>query len=160
MRRLYELLLRLFYHLSWPLSAVYLNNSQRARVIVMSKGRVLLVRTSIGSQRWDFPGGGVKRGEDPQRCAQRELREETGITLDASQLKLLGEQRRSLNKSQHGWPHAIFKWYSVQLDQQPDFKVRRPLEIIEIGWFDPVALPNNVSPRVQVGLDYLKTEVS
>ena len=31
---------------------------------------------------WVFPGGAVEPGEEPERCAARELEEETGIALD------------------------------------------------------------------------------
>lgn len=35
---------------------------------------------------WDLPGGGREGGETPEACALRELREELGVTLQASDL--------------------------------------------------------------------------
>lgn len=35
-------------------------------------------------RRWCFPGGGIKRGEDPCKAAERECWEETGIRPKAS----------------------------------------------------------------------------
>lgn len=48
-----------------------------------SAGRVLMIRQfRFGSAKltWEFPGGNVDHGEDPERAAVRELEEETGWT--------------------------------------------------------------------------------
>ena len=46
-----------------------------------STGQVLLVRHSYGSGAWLLPGGGIAHGEAPLAAAQRELTEETGLSL-------------------------------------------------------------------------------
>jgi len=46
------------------------------------KGRVLLVRQyrhGAGRHLWEIPAGTLEPGEEPLRCAQRELWEETGL---------------------------------------------------------------------------------
>ena len=53
--------------------------------------RVLVVRRAAGSHLagfWEFPGGKIESGEQPQRAAARELREETGLV--AAELEPLG----------------------------------------------------------------------
>jgi 8-oxo-dGTP pyrophosphatase MutT (NUDIX family) len=35
------------------------------------------------SGKWVFPGGHIKRGEDPKRAAAREVKEETGVSCRA-----------------------------------------------------------------------------
>jgi 8-oxo-dGTP pyrophosphatase MutT (NUDIX family) len=42
---------------------------------------LLLLRASY-RREWNFPGGGVRRGEAPMAAALRELAEETGIVAD------------------------------------------------------------------------------
>lgn len=49
-------------------------------VVVHEDGRVLVGRRirSIGAERWQFPQGGIDRGETPLEAALRELEEEIG----------------------------------------------------------------------------------
>ena len=36
-------------------------------------------RNDVGKQSWQFPQGGINRGEEPEAAALRELEEETNI---------------------------------------------------------------------------------
>jgi 8-oxo-dGTP pyrophosphatase MutT (NUDIX family) len=50
---------------------------------VLTRGdEVLLVRHTYGPEtRWELPGGGVRRGEEPRAAARREAREELGVDI-------------------------------------------------------------------------------
>ena len=52
--------------------------------VVRRSARVLLAQRSVppGIGRWGFPGGMQELGETVHACAQRELKEETGIAAD------------------------------------------------------------------------------
>jgi ADP-ribose pyrophosphatase YjhB (NUDIX family) len=52
--------------------------------VVRRGDRVLLAQRSVppGIGRWGFPGGMQELGETVHACAQRELKEETGIDAD------------------------------------------------------------------------------
>jgi 8-oxo-dGTP pyrophosphatase MutT (NUDIX family) len=50
------------------------------RLMLIREGAVLLIRHSY-QRDWNFPGGGVKRGESLVHAAAREAREEVGALL-------------------------------------------------------------------------------
>jgi ADP-ribose pyrophosphatase YjhB (NUDIX family) len=47
------------------------------------KGSVLLVRQVVGQRLWTLPGGKVKRNESLKGALKREVREETGLDINA-----------------------------------------------------------------------------
>ncbi|HEX5121164.1 MAG TPA: NUDIX hydrolase [Pseudonocardiaceae bacterium] len=59
-----------------------------ASAIITHNGKVLLVRRRVKerSLSWQFPGGQIEQGESPGDAAVREVREETGLVVAASEL--------------------------------------------------------------------------
>jgi 8-oxo-dGTP diphosphatase len=58
-----------------------------ACALVDADGRVLVAQRPEGKPMaglWEFPGGKVNRGETPEACLIRELREELGIDTEAA----------------------------------------------------------------------------
>ena len=57
-------------------------------IIIDDRERIVLVRRAIepGYGKWVFPGGYVDRGEEVQRAAVREAREEAGIDIRLDRL--------------------------------------------------------------------------
>lgn len=53
--------------------------------IFNEKGEVLLQRRADCS-KWGFPGGAIEIGETPQMAAVREIKEETGLEVEAGRL--------------------------------------------------------------------------
>ncbi len=73
-----------------------------AKVLVVDiDGNILLLRRSethpYYAHHWDFPGGEVEKGESPSLAALRELEEETGISLNASQITNVFEKETEPN---------------------------------------------------------------
>jgi 8-oxo-dGTP diphosphatase len=68
---------------------------------VMEKhGRVLIARRKRGDRmenKWEFPGGKLERGETPEACLRREMREEFGIDVAVGPL---------VGRSLHAYPHG------------------------------------------------------
>ncbi len=53
--------------------------------IIEDKGRILIARRkpekALGG-KWEFPGGKVRRGEKPEECIKREIKEELGLEIE------------------------------------------------------------------------------
>lgn len=102
-------------------------------VILDTAGRVLLAlrdRPPI----WNLPGGGVEPGEAPWEAAVREAAEEVRVRVAVD--RLTGVYHRPPD----GEPVLVFR--CRLLSGTP---AGSP-EAVEVGWFDPVALPAPINP--------------
>lgn len=99
-----------------------------------TRGRILLIRHSYGSDKWMPPGGGLGRSEDPVAAAVRELHEETGCRLvGARELGVLAEDL-------HGADNVVHL-VAGQAEGDPLADLR---EIIDVGFFPLDALPERM----------------
>jgi putative (di)nucleoside polyphosphate hydrolase len=55
-------------------------------VVANDRGQVLWARRVGGRDAWQFPQGGINRGESPEQALYRELHEEVGLPPDAVEL--------------------------------------------------------------------------
>ena len=110
---------------------------RRSSVLVAafdSDGRVLLARHSYGPPVWALLGGGIGRNEDPEDAAMREFREE--LRCELADLRLVTSFTQPDSGSQDQCYLFVARPASTPV---PDMR-----EIVEIGWFDPAALPQDV----------------
>jgi 8-oxo-dGTP diphosphatase len=57
--------------------------------IMIDQGRVLITRRREGASqglKWEFPGGKVEDGEDPESCIVREIKEEINIDIEVDRI--------------------------------------------------------------------------
>ena len=139
MLRLRRAAYRLAYRLLSVAALVWPPRGQGAKGLLVCDGEVLLVRHTYGPRRWELPGGGVKRGEEPLAALRRELDEELGLEVSsaAAMATQYGPGRRHRHRT-----HV----YRVDL---PAREVRAdPVEIAEARWCDPVSPPSPLGPKV------------
>jgi 8-oxo-dGTP pyrophosphatase MutT (NUDIX family) len=134
---------RIAYRLLWLAARVRAPRGRGAAAVLLCRGEVLLVRHSYGPDRWELPGGGVRRGEEPAAALARELHEELGLTIsDPIELAALPGPGRLRHHQTH--------IYRVDIEEprvRPD-----PVEIAEAAWFDPASPPRPLGPMVSAGL--------
>ena len=51
------------------------------KCVIEYNGKILLIRNNYGKKKWNFPGGGIKKNEDPKDAVKREIREEVGLNV-------------------------------------------------------------------------------
>jgi 8-oxo-dGTP pyrophosphatase MutT (NUDIX family) len=80
--------------------------------VLVTDGERLLLGHASRSPRWDIPKGAAEPGEDFAEAAARELREETGLEVPASELSGLG-----LHAYLRGKDLALFAWAPAELPE-------------------------------------------
>ena len=89
------------------------------------KNKILLVR-GYGAKKWSFPVGKVNFEEPFNKCAEREVFEETGFHGIASEDLITYKKKKAV--------HRLFLFYNVPEDY--DFEPQTRKEIDEIKWFE------------------------
>jgi putative (di)nucleoside polyphosphate hydrolase len=78
-------------------------------VVANNHGQVLWARRVGGRDAWQFPQGGIDKGESPEQALFRELEEEVGLTAD--DVEILGRTR--------GWLRYRLPKQFIRTGQQP-----------------------------------------
>ncbi|HEX8501860.1 MAG TPA: NUDIX hydrolase [Pyrinomonadaceae bacterium] len=105
-------------------------------VVTDEAGRVLLLRHVLRrGSGWGIPGGFLNAGEQPEEAVRRELREETGLELDAVELAFV----RSL-------PHVrqVEVIFRGRMRADAFAALSKNFEIDRAEWFARDALPEGL----------------
>lgn len=114
-------------------------------VVVDAEGRVLLVRHTY-TPGWHFPGGGIEKRETAVLSMQRELKEEAGIEVARSAIRLLSvHANHTFFPNDHVLVYRIDDWTQGQPTSRG--------EIAEVRFVDPLMPPEDVSPGTRRRLD-------
>ncbi|MBC7931850.1 MAG: NUDIX domain-containing protein [Rubrivivax sp.] len=106
-------------------------------VISDERGRVLLLRHTLRmGSGWGIPGGFMVAGEQPEEAVRRELREETGMEIEAVKLAFV----RTLKSVRQ--VEVIFR---ASLRAEAIKAMEKNFEIEGAEWFATDALPQSLS---------------
>jgi ADP-ribose pyrophosphatase YjhB (NUDIX family) len=105
--------------------------------IVNEFGHVLMVRQAQGNKLWTLPGGKVRRNELVSKALEREVREETGVTIAEMRLAAVYDRVPRNN---------LTILFFVKLKIGP-FAPARVEEILEIAF--KTRLPTKASPSAK-----------
>ncbi|HET9662485.1 MAG TPA: NUDIX hydrolase [Thermomicrobiales bacterium] len=127
-------------------AVTYLDPKLAVAVVLQREGRVLMGRRGPGARaagKWSFPAGFVERGEVVEEAAVREVREETGFTIE------LGPLIGLLSSYGETVVLAVYTGTIVGGKENPGD------DLIQLGWFAPSALPDLAFPHDQGIIDRL-----
>lgn len=127
--KIWEIIGRLGYYITLPALYVQLRRTRRTRVFIKCGNELLVVKGWLSRGDWSFPGGGLKRNENPVDGAVREVREETNVNLKPENLTKLFEGKTT---NPHGLTYYCIA-YGVELDEKPTIKAQAG-ELIAAEW--------------------------
>ncbi|MFE9559037.1 NUDIX domain-containing protein [Streptomyces sp. NPDC006703] len=100
-----------------------------------------------GYGRWHMPSGKLDQGESLSTGAARELREETGITVDPDHLEMVHvvHHRQSDTVERIGFFYVATQWSGEPVNQEPE-------KCLGLEWFSVHELPEDIIEYPKAGL--------
>lgn len=126
--KLWRVIGRVVFWVSWPVLYFYLQKGVRTRVLIVCDDHVVVLRNWLGGGKWSLPGGGLHRNEIALAGAVREVREETGLELSAKNLVPLGPA----TSTKHGIT-IHYEQFCIRLSDKLELKPEW-LEVTEVAW--------------------------
>lgn len=149
MKKLWVLLGRGLYVFTRLIIGRLLRDTERTRVLVTCDDKVLLIKDWVGNGQWVLPGGGVHKNELATDAAVRELREETSLQIDRSQLRSAG----TYNYDHNGFRFR-YQLFIVSLSTQPAVAATWP-EVAQVAWIPRANLGSHrLSPEVLTAVEH------
>ena len=120
-------------------------------VVINDEGRILMI---FRRGKWDLPKGKLEEGELIEDCAEREVKEETGLSDIKLEKFLLttyhtySEKGKSILKDTH--------WYLFRAHGIQDVNPQTEEDIMKIEWVYPSELPGYTNNTYELIRDVLR----
>jgi 8-oxo-dGTP pyrophosphatase MutT (NUDIX family) len=132
-------------------AAVIVHDKAADQVLLLQRGAA----STFAPLHWDLPSGKADKGESITAAAARELREETGLTVDPATLRVAGIIHGAWGvEAPNGFLTIIFaahQWNGEPVNAEPRKHAR-------IAWFSVTEVPADLVPdRRHALLSYLQS---
>lgn len=142
------------------------NKAVPASYLFLRKGEEILLMRRQGSGYYDgwysVPAGHVEAGELPVETLLRETKEELGITLDKSDIRLV----HTMYRTKHDETGDRVDMFFVVSKWSGDITNVEPHKCDDIRWFSVMGLPENVMhhvrdaiKNVELGIQYSELDL-
>lgn len=121
-----------FVRLYWE---IFKPKTYGARAILLNEANILLVK-NINVNHWSLPGGKIDKGETPEECLLRELKEELSLSIEKIDCKL-GEYI----SNNEGKRDTVYIFVAKLLSST----FQKQWELEDAQWFPLSNLPDNIS---------------
>jgi len=133
------------------LAAVIVHDQAADRVLLLQRG----ARSKFAPLHWDFPSGKADKGEAVTAAAARELKEETGLTVDPASLRVAGIIHGAWGvEAPNGFLTVVFaarSWQGEPVNAEPR-------KHAQVAWFPAGQVPAELVPdRREALLGYLRS---
>ena len=132
MKKLIDLLNRIILPVIRLYWFIFRPKTKGTKCVIEHNKKILLIKNNYGKKKWNFPGGGVKRNENPKDAVKREVKEETG--LDIHDIKFLGDFISEIEYKKD-------RVYCFSAKSSTDELNLHKYEILEAGWFSSDNIP-------------------
>ena len=118
-------------------------------VVINDRNEILLVRRGNDPFKgcWALPGGFMEMDETIERCAVRELEEETGIVVSEQDLRLIGVYSAP-DRDPRG--RTVTAAYLVQIEECSMKNAHAGDDAAELRWWPLTALPPLAFDHAQI----------
>lgn len=109
-------------------------------VIVTHKRKVLFGERIIkpGQYAWQLPGGWIRMGESAERCAKREVKEETGLELKSTRFVAFTDNIFS------DQDHSVSLYFEAECLNPKTVSIGEPDKCKQWAWMDWQDVPDNL----------------
>ncbi len=126
-------------------------------LVLIKENRILLSRrynTGYFDNHYSFPAGHLDGKETLKQAMVREAKEETGVTLNVSDLKLIHTMNRKMeNNERIDFFFTAEKW-------QGEPKIMESDKCDDLGWFELNDLPDKTIPYIRQAIDSFLSNVN
>lgn len=112
-------------------------------------GKILLLRrcnTGYMDGYYGLPAGHIEENETVTKGTLREIREETGVELAPSDIKLAHVMHRKSNDIRMDFFYIVDQWNDEPMNSEPD-------KCDDMDWFPFDALPENTIPYIKTAIE-------